>query len=381
MRRMKILKASLLGLSALGACIAVVVSSGADTSKLNPSNPIDVESLRSRALALFKPIPEKLEEIPYKNVKLTKELVELGKFLYFDPRLSSSHLISCNTCHNLSLGGTDNIETSIGHGWQKGPRNAPTVYNAVFHTAQFWDGRAKDLMEQAKGPIQASVEMNNTPERVIATLKSIPQYVEMFKKAFPNEKDPITFDNVAKAIEAFEATLLTPNSRFDKFLKGDNKALTKDELEGLQIFMDKGCASCHNGIGLGGTSYAPFGLAKKPDPNLLAGDRGRYQVTKSPSDDYLFKVPSLRNIELTYPYFHSGKIWSLEDAVAIMGDVQFNMKLTNEEVKKVTAFLRTLTGERPVITAPLLPPSTDNTPKPITEEKMTKEKSKKASPK
>ncbi|MEM3974887.1 MAG: cytochrome-c peroxidase, partial [Ignisphaera sp.] len=270
------------------------------------------------------------------------------------------------------LGGTDNLETSIGHGWQKGPRNAPTVFNSVFNTAQFWDGRAKDLMEQAKGPVQASVEMNNTPERVIATLKSIPQYVEMFKKAFPNEKDPVTFDNVAKAIEAFEATLITPNSRFDKFLKGDNKALTQEELEGLQIFMDKGCASCHNGINFGGTTYAPFGLVKKPDPNILAGDRGRYQVTKSPSDDYLFKVPSLRNIELTYPYFHSGKVWSLEDAVAIMGDIQFGVKLTDIEVKKVTSFLKTLTGERPVVTLPLLPPSTDKTPKPITEVKAEK---------
>ncbi len=333
---------------------------------------VDANALRVRAQQLFKPIPEKLDEIPYKGVKLTKELVELGKFLYFDPRLSSSHLISCNTCHNLSLGGTDNLETSIGHGWQKGPRNAPTVFNSVFNTAQFWDGRAKDLMEQAKGPVQASVEMNNTPERVVVTLKSIPQYVEMFKKAFPNEKDPVTFDNVAKAIEAFEATLITPNSRFDKFLKGDNKALTQEELEGLQIFMDKGCASCHNGVNFGGTTYAPFGLVKKPDPNILAGDRGRYQVTKSPSDDYLFKVPSLRNIELTYPYFHSGKVWSLEDAVAIMGDIQFGVKLTDIEVKKVTSFLKTLTGERPVVTLPLLPPSTDKTPKPITEVKAEK---------
>lgn len=332
-------------------------------SYLNARTPDD-ELLR-RARALFSPIPEKLEVIPYKDVKLTKELVELGKYLYFDPRLSASHLISCNTCHNVMLGGTDNVETSIGHGWQKGPRNAPTVFNAVFHTAQFWDGRARDLMEQAKGPIQASVEMNNTPERVIATLKSIPQYVEMFKKAFPNEKDPITFDNVAKAIEAFEATLITPNSRFDKFLKGDTKALTKEEKEGLRLFMDKGCASCHSGITLGGNMYAPFGVAQKPDPDLLAGDRGRYEVTKSPSDDYVFKSPSLRNVELTYPYFHSGKVWNLEDAVAIMGSLQFGIKLTDDEVKKITAFLKTLTGERPKIEMPLLPPSTDKTPKPI----------------
>ncbi len=253
----------------------------------------------------------------------------------------------------------------LGMPGKKAPRNSPTVFNAVFHTAQFWDGRAKDLMEQAKGPIQAAVEMNNTPERVVATLKSIPEYVELFKKAFPGEKDPITFDNVAKAIEAFEATLITPDSRFDKFLKGDLKALTKEEKEGLKLFMDKGCAACHNGIGLGGNMYAPFGLKEKPSPDLLAGDRGRYQVTKSPSDDYVFKVPSLRNIELTYPYFHSGKVWDLEDAVAVMGTLQFGADLTKEEIKKMTLFLKTLTGKRPKVETPLLPSSTAQTPKPI----------------
>lgn len=329
------------------------------------AKPPDDELLK-KARELFKPIPEKLDKLPYKDVKLSKEMVELGKYLYFDPRLSASHLISCNTCHNVMLGGTDNVETSIGHGWQKGPRNAPTVFNAVFHTAQFWDGRAKDLMEQAKGPIQASVEMNNTPEKVVATLKSIPQYVEMFKKAFPKDKDPVTFDNVALAIEAFEATLLTPNSRFDKFLKGDTKVLTKEEKEGLKLFMEKGCASCHSGVTLGGNMYAPFGLAQKPSADLVAGDRGRFEVTKSPSDDYVFKVPSLRNIELTYPYFHSGKVWTLEDAIAVMGTLQYGIKLTDDEIKKIAAFLRTLTGERPKITMPLLPPSTEKTPKPVT---------------
>ncbi|MCS7149744.1 MAG: cytochrome-c peroxidase [Caldimicrobium sp.] len=340
--------------------LSVVLSAGYLSAK-TPD-----EDLLKKARELFKPIPEKIDKIPNKNVKLTKELVELGKYLYFDPRLSASHLISCNSCHNVMLGGTDNVETSIGHGWQKGPRNAPTVFNAVYHTAQFWDGRAKDLMEQAKGPIQAAVEMNNTPERVIATLKSIPKYVEMFKKAFPGEKEPVTFDNVAKAIEAFEATLLTPNSKFDRFLKGDTKVLTKEEKEGLKLFIDKGCASCHSGITLGGHMYAPFGMATKPNPDLAAGDRGRFEVTKSPTDDYVFKVPSLRNIELTYPYFHSGKVWNLEDAIVVMGTLQYGITLTDAETKKIAAFLRTLTGDRPKVVAPLLPPNTDKTPKPIT---------------
>ncbi len=328
---------------------------------------MDDKALLKKARELFKPIPDKLEKVPGKETTLTPALVKLGKMLYFEPRLSSSHLISCNTCHNVGLGGTDNVETSIGHGWQRGPRNAPTVFNAVFNTAQFWDGRAKDLEEQAKGPIQASVEMNNSPERVVKTLRSIPEYVKLFREAFKGEKDPVTFNNVAKAIEAFEATLLTPNSRFDKFLKGDLNALNKTEKEGLRLFMEKGCASCHNGVNLGGNMYAPFGLVEKPGADILPpGDKGRYQITKTATDKYVFKVPSLRNVELTYPYFHSGVIWSLRDAVEIMASTQLGIKLSQDEVNKITAFLKTLTGERPRVEYPILPPSTDKTPKPVT---------------
>ena len=207
---------------------------------------------------VFKPIPNKTPVL--KDNPANPDKIKLGKMLYFDPRLSSSFLISCNTCHNLGLGGADLQETSIGHGWQKGPRNAPTVLNSVFNIAQFWDGRAKDLEEQAKGPLQASVEMNNTPDRVVETLRSIPEYVAYFKKAFPGEKDPLTFDNVAKAIEVFETILLTPNSCFDRYLKGDPKALSTKERQGLELFMAKGCSTCHNGINVGGGGYFPFGL-------------------------------------------------------------------------------------------------------------------------
>lgn len=322
------------------------------------------QKLLEEARSYFEPLPSKPPTI--KDNPLTPAKIELGKMLYFEPRLSASHLISCNTCHNLSLAGVDIQETSIGHMWQKGPRNAPTVLNAVFNTAQFWDGRAKDLKEQAKGPVQASVEMSNTPERVVATLKSIPEYVEMFKKAFPGEKDPVTFDNVVRAIEAFEATLLTPNSRFDRFLKGDLKALSSEEKEGLRLFITKGCADCHNGVNIGGNMYAPFGVVERPGADVLPpGDKGRFAVTKTASDEYVFKVPSLRNIELTYPYFHSGKVWRLEDAVAIMGSAQLGAKLSQDEVKKITAFLKSLTGRQPEVTLPILPPSTDRTPKPI----------------
>jgi cytochrome c peroxidase len=288
--------------------------------------------------------------------------------LYFDPRLSASNLISCNTCHNLGTGGVDLQQTSVGHGWQKGPRNAPTVFNAVFNIAQFWDGRAKDLEEQAKGPVQASVEMSNNPQRLVATLNSMPQYVDLFKKAFPDDNSPVTFDNTAKAIEAFEATLLTPNSRFDKYLKGDVSALNAQEKEGLQLFMGKGCAGCHNGVNVGGNGYFPFGVVERPGADILPpGDKGRFMVTKTASDEYVFKVPSLRDIELTPPYFHSGKVWNLREAVSVMGSAQLGIKLMDSEVDNITAFLKTLTGDQPRVEYPILPPNTDDTPRPILE--------------
>lgn len=320
------------------------------------------DDLMKRAQTIFKPIPEKAPAVRGKPV--TPAGIELGKMLYFEPRLSASFLISCNTCHNLALGGDDYQETSIGHGWQRGPRNAPTVLNSVFNIAQFWDGRAPDLKEQAKGPVQAGVEMSNTPKRTIETLKSIPGYVEMFKKVFPYDKDPVTFDNMAKAIEAFEATLLTPDSPFDKYLKGDAKALNAAQKEGLNLFMMRGCAGCHGGINMGGTGYFPFGLVQKPDKEITAGDKGRYKITGSKSDEYVFKSPSLRNIELTPPYFHSGKVWELNEAVKIMGSAQLGIPLKESEINKIVAFLKTTTGVQPKVEYPILPPSTDRTPRP-----------------
>ncbi|MBC8651547.1 cytochrome-c peroxidase [Pseudomonas sp. MTM4] len=321
------------------------------------------DELRDRANAIFQPIPDKVTEVRGQTV--SEDQAILGHKLWFDPRLSRSHVISCNTCHNLSIGGSDNVTTSIGHGWQKGPRNSPTVLNAVFNAAQFWDGRAKDLQEQAKGPVQASVEMNSTPERVEATLKSIPEYVAEFTKAFPKDKDPVSFDNMAYALEAFEVSLTTPNSPFDRFLKGDDEALDAQQKEGLALFMDAGCIACHNGVNVGGQSYFPFGVIKKPGADILPeDDKGRFAVTNTAADEYVFRAAPLRNIALTPPYFHSGEVWDLEQAVAIMGDSQLGRQLEDDEVKAITAFLQSLTGEQPQVAYPLLPASTATTPKP-----------------
>ncbi len=321
------------------------------------------EALREQAQALFEPIPAVVPAL--EDNAVTHARVELGKMLFFEPRLSRSGLISCNTCHNLSMGGDDNLETSIGHGWQKGPRNAPTVLNAVFNVAQFWDGRAEDLKAQAKGPVQAGVEMNSTPERVEKTLKSLPAYVAAFEGAFAGEDDPVTFDNMAKAIEAYEVTLITPASRFDQWLEGNDSAMTETEMEGLKLFINKGCAACHGGVNFGGQEYYAFGVVEKPGADILPPeDKGRFNVTKTAAEEYVFRAAPLRNIALTAPYFHSGKVWDLKQAVAIMGSSQLGETLTDAEASAITAFLHTLTGEQPAVELPLLPPRTAATPKP-----------------
>jgi len=321
------------------------------------------DDLMARARELFQPIPTTPPQLPDNPATLPK--VELGKILYFDPRLSASHIISCNSCHNIGLGGADAEPTSIGHRWQHGGRNAPTVLNAVFNVAQFWDGRAKDLEQQAGGPMVNPIEMASPSLHVVEQLKGIPGYHDMFVEAFPSESDPITLANAQKAIAVFEATLITPDAPFDRFLKGDANALSPMEKQGLSLFIDKGCANCHNGINVGGGMYAPFGVVEKPGADLLPpGDKGRFMVTKTPSDEYVFKVPTLRNIALTAPYFHTGQAWDLRQAVAIMGASQLNIELKDDEVDKITAFLSSLTSEQPKVTYPILPASGANTPRP-----------------
>lgn len=311
-----------------------------------------------------------LQALPYgagevSDNPLTGEKIELGRMLFFDPRLSASGLISCNTCHNLGTGGDDNLPTSVGHGWQKGPRNAPTVLNAVYNKAQFWDGRAEDLKEQAKGPVQAGVEMANKPEAVVVTLKSMPEYVERFDKAFPGEEDAVTFDNMARAIEAFEATLVTPASPFDAWIEGNDAAMTADQKIGLDLFISRGCTACHAGVNFGGQDYYPFGLIKKPGADILPPeDKGRFAVTKTASDEYVFRAAPLRNIALTAPYFHSGQVWDLQQAVEVMGTAQLGTALSGDEAAQIVAFLESLTGEQPQVEYPIMPVETADTPKP-----------------
>jgi len=321
------------------------------------------EALRERANKIFKPIPETPSTLS--RNPLTPEKIELGKMLYFEPRLSKSGLISCNTCHNIGLGGADFQQTSTGHAWQRGDRNAPTVFNSVYNIAQFWDGRAEDLLQQAKGPVQAGVEMNNTPEQVVKMLKSMPEYVQRFTAVFSGEKDPVTFDTMAKAIEAFEATLITPGSSFDQFLLGNLKALSNEQKKGLSTFIDKGCAACHGGINMGGSGYFPFGVVERPADDITSGDKGRFTFTGSASDQYVFKSPSLRNIELTTPYFHSGKVWCLKKAIAIMGSAQLGISLSETDVLEIEAFLKATNGVQPQISYPILPAPTKTTPLPV----------------
>ncbi|WP_444455663.1 cytochrome-c peroxidase [Rhodobacter capsulatus] len=325
----------------------------------------DDAALREEAKGLFEVIPMQAPQLADNNT-VTRDKIDLGAMLFFDPRMSKSGVFSCQSCHNVGLGGVDGLETSIGHGWQKGPRNAPTALNAVFNIAQFWDGRAPDLAAQAKGPVQAGVEMNNTPDNLVATVKSMPGYVDAFAKAFPGQSDPINFDNFALAVEAFEATLITPNSKFDQWLTGTDGAMSEDEKAGLKLFIDTGCSSCHNGINIGGNGYYPFGVVEAPGAEILpAGDTGRFKVTKTASDEYVFRAGPLRNIALTAPYFHSGKVWDLKEAVSVMANSQLGAKLDDKQVEQITAFLGTLTGEQPEVVHPILPARTAETPKPV----------------
>lgn len=285
--------------------------------------------------------------------------VELGKKLFFDPRLSKSGFISCNSCHNMSMGGSDNLKTSIGHNWHQGPINAPTVLNSSLNVAQFWDGRAADLQEQAGGPIANPGEMAFTHTLAIDVLESIPQYRIEFRQVFGT--DEINMEKVTRAIAEFEKTLVTPNSRFDRWLMGE-AVITERELAGYELFKNSGCVACHNGEAVGGTSFQKMGVVEPYQTDNEA--EGLAGVTGKDADRFKFKVPTLRNVELTYPYFHDGESDTLTDAVDIMGRLQLGRKFTDGENADIVAFLKTLTGEQPSFTLPILPPSTDQTLRP-----------------
>ena len=318
---------------------------------------VEVDSSR---LGNFKALPPVMDAA---GNPISEEKIALGRMLYYDARLSRGQDVSCNSCHELTRYGVDNQPVSDGHKGQKGTRNAPTVYNAAGHFKQFWDGRARTVEEQAKGPILNPVEMAMPDQKeVLAVLNSMPEYVEDFKKAFPDEKDPVTYDNLANAIGAFERKLVTL-SRWDKYLGGDLAALSDAEKAGLNKFLDAGCQSCHNGPYVGGSMFQKLGVAKPWDN---ANDPGRFAVTRQESDRMVFKVPTLRNIEKTAPYYHDGSIATLEEAVRRMGDYQLARVLSKAEVGSIVTFLKALTGEIPAeyIKEPALPKSTGTTPKP-----------------
>lgn len=297
-----------------------------------------------------------------KAVKVTEpEKVELGKMLFFEPRLSKSGYISCNSCHNLATGGVDALPSSVGHNWQQGPINSPTVLNANYMLAQFWDGRASDLQAQAAGPIENPKEMGYSHALATQTIASMPAYRAHFAKVYGDEN--VTIDRLTDAISTFEKTLVTPNSPFDQYLLGKQDAISVDAKAGYQLFKSKGCVSCHNGPAVGGTMYMKMGLIKPFHTNNPA--EGRIAVTGKEADKFVFKVPTLRNIELTYPYFHDGSVWTLEEAVNTMADIQLGQKLSDKENLEMVAFLVSLTGDQPQITLPILPPSNKNTPRPV----------------
>ena len=321
--------------AASNAASAVVADSNA--------SPEDQELLK-RAQGIFKPLPS-AEEMQ-KLRPFTEEQVKLGHQLWYEPRLSKGNTVSCNSCHNLASAGVDNMPTSQGHKGQFGGRNSPTALNAALLGMQFWDGRAADVEEQAGGPLVNPVEMaNDSQEAAAAKIAKIPEYQELFKTAFP-EDGAVSFKNITTALGAFERTLLTP-TRWDEYLKGNVSALSEQERKGVRAFMDNGCIACHSGVNLGGNSFQKFGLVKGPywkfieDPKR---DKGRADVTKKTEDEFFFRVPGLRNVAKTYPYFHNGSVWELDKAVNIMGMAQLGKELSKEDTDNIVAFLNTLSG-------------------------------------
>jgi cytochrome c peroxidase len=305
-----------------------------------PLTKAEQKELFEQASALFPALPSSM---PGSEMD-SPELVALGKELYHDVRLSINDKQSCNTCHNVDNGGAgvDNEPTSPGALGKRGARNSPSSLNAGFHFVQFWDGRAEDLEAQAKGPVVNPVEMGmESPKAVESKLGTVESYKTQFASAFPKDKRALTFGNVAKAIAAFERTLVSP-SRYDKWIGGDTSALTAQEQRGLHTFINAGCIACHSGSLFGGGMYQKLGLVN-PYPSK---DAGRHGVTKDPADSLMFKVPSLRNVAATWPYFHDGTVGTLKEAIRLMGWHQIGQKLSDKEVASIEIFLKALTNEK-----------------------------------
>ncbi len=321
-------------ISSIAVLLGAVLSSSAAEATQSATE------LRAKAKTFMQPLPDKMPG----SEKDTPAQVKLGQKLYFERRLSVNGKQSCNDCHMVdqNRAGVDNEPTSDGAEGKRGSRNSPTTLNAGFHFAQFWDGRAKDLVEQAKGPVLNPVEMAMPDEKeVVKRLEADADYARLFKAAFAGEDKPINYDNFARAVAAFERTLVT-HDRFDDFLKGDDKALNGKELEGLGLFLSAGCTTCHVGPTIGGNMYQKVGILH---PYGNTNDVGRLKVTGEEWDQYRFKVPSLRNVALTYPYFHDGRIADLNTAVKQMAYLQLGKELTDKEVSALTAFLSCLSDK------------------------------------
>jgi cytochrome c peroxidase len=319
----------------------------------------DRTALRERARNIFGELPD---EATNEANPVTEEKIELGRMLFYDPRLSKNHDIACNSCHDVAGFGVDGEPTSPGHRGQRGGRNSPTVYNAALHIAQFWDGREPDVEAQAKGQVLNPIEMAMpSGEAVVAVLKSIPGYAPLFAAAFPDTEEPITYDNMARAIGAFERRLITAD-QLDAFVSGQDSAYSDEELAGLREFLDTGCITCHTGPTIGGGMYRKLGLVTP----YATDDAGRFDVTGDEADRHVFKVPSLRNIAMTGPYFHDGSVASLDQAIRLMATHQLGVALSDERLARIRTFLATLTGtvDPDYIAPPELPESGPETPAP-----------------
>jgi cytochrome c peroxidase len=327
--------------------IVVLLSAACTNNQSKYTEQQKEDSVLVMAVNFFQPLPS--EAVNPEN-PVTPEKVVLGKALYYENMLSMHNTQSCNTCHNLATYGVDNKPTSKGDLGKNGNRNSPTTLNAALNFHQFWDGRMKDVEEQAGGPMMNPVEMNMPSEVVvIERLSANENYVKMFATAYPAEADPINFANVRNAIAAFERTLITP-SKFDNYLNGDATALNEHEKKGLSTFMSEGCIACHSGSLVGGTMFQKFPLMGTEYMSITGSvidDKGKMEVTKLPEDMYMFKVPSLRNVKETWPYLHDGSVADLNKTVTIMAKLQLGKDLTPEQTAEIAAFLQTLTGEVP----------------------------------
>lgn len=324
----------------------------------------DDATLLKQAQALFKQLPKNMgtPEFP-----VTPERVHLGRLLFFDPRLSVDANVSCATCHQPSLYGTDALPKSIGVRQRIQARNAPTVLNTALHFVNHWRGDRESVEDQAIRALTAPGSSGQPDEQaVIARLERISAYAPRFAAAFPGDPRPMTVRNIGKAIGSYERTLVTP-SPFDRYLAGEVNALSATARVGLEKFIKTGCAACHNGAGVGGHIYQKFGAVE--DYWVATGskdiDKGRTEITTNPADLYVFKVPSLRNVAMTAPYFHDGSVATLPEAVRVMARVQVRVKLNDHDTRDIVAFLESLTGDLPAdfTAAPILPPAAVATPR------------------